>query len=152
LLALDVQGQDLLPVEDAGYGFDNVADVLTVSPALMERYVLAAAKVSRLAMGTPLSRPTAVSYMNSPLLWQEDRASEDLPFGSRGGLAVRHTFPVDGEYEINIRIPKAADYSQYVKELAGAEPLEVRLDYERVRLIQPTAKRTGQYEEIETTT
>jgi len=103
-------------------------------------------------MGTPLSRPTAVSYMNSPLLWQEDRVSEDLPLGSRGGLAVRHTFPVDGEYEINIRIPKAADYSQYVKELAGAEPLEVRLDYERVRLIQPTAKRTGQYEEIETTT
>jgi hypothetical protein len=149
LLALDVEGQDLLPVEDAGYGFDNVADVLSVSPSLMERYVLAAAKVSRLAMGSPLSRPTAVSYMNSPLLWQEDRVSDDLPFGSRGGIAVHHTFPVDGEYEFNIRIPKAADYSQYVKDLAGTEPLEVRLDYQRVRLIQPKAKTTGQYDEIE---
>ena len=149
LLAVDVDGQALLPVEDAGYGFDNVADVLTVSPALMERYMLAAAKVSRLAMGTKLPRPTAVSYMNSPLLWQEDRVSDDLPFGSRGGIAVQHTFPVDGEYEFNIRIPKAADYSQYVKELAGTEPLEVRLDYERVKLIPPTAKKTGQYGEVE---
>ncbi|HWW84112.1 MAG TPA: DUF1592 domain-containing protein [Vicinamibacterales bacterium] len=148
LLALDVDAQALLPVEDAGYGFDNVADVLTVSPALMERYVLASSKVSRLAMGTQLSRPMSVSYMNSPLLWQEDRVSEDLPFGSRGGISVRHTFPVDGEYEFNIRIPKAADYSQYVRELAGTEPLEVRLDYERVKVIQPTAKRTGEYQEM----
>ena len=83
----------------------------------MQRYMLAAAKVSRLAMGVRLSRPTAVAYMNSPLLWQEDRVSEDLPLGSRGGIAVRHTFPADGEYQINIRIPQNADYSRYVKEL-----------------------------------
>jgi hypothetical protein len=139
LLALEVEGSALLPVEDAGYGFDNVADVLSVSPTLMQRYMLAASKVSRLAMGAPLSRPTAVAYMNSPLLWQEDRVSPDLPFGSRGGIAVRHTFPVDGEYEINIRIPRKADYSRYLKELTGTEPLEVRLDYERVKLIQPTS-------------
>jgi Protein of unknown function (DUF1592)/Protein of unknown function (DUF1588)/Protein of unknown function (DUF1585)/Protein of unknown function (DUF1587)/Protein of unknown function (DUF1595) len=136
LLAVDVDGQALLPVEDAGYGFDNVADVLQVSPTLMERYVLAAAKVSRLAMGTPVTRPTAAAYMNSPFLWQEDRVSPDLPFGSRGGIAVRHTFPVDGEYQINIRIPQAADYSRFVKELKGTEPLDVRVDYERVKLIQ----------------
>jgi mono/diheme cytochrome c family protein len=137
LLAIDIDSAAMLPVEDAGYGFDNVADVLQVSPTLMERYVLAAAKVSRLAMGVKLTRPTAVAYMNSPLLWQEDRVSEDLPLGSRGGIAVRHNFPTDGEYEINIRIPRKADYSQYVKDLAGTEPLEVRVDYERVKLIQP---------------
>jgi cytochrome c5 len=152
LLALDVDGEALLPVEDAGYGFDNVADVLSVTPSLMERYMLAAAKVSRLAMGVPLSRPTAVAYMNSPLLWQEDRVSEDLPFGSRGGIAVRHTFPLDGEYEINIRIPRKADYSQYVKELAGTEPIEVRLDYTRIKVIQPNAsQKDDMYEEKETT-
>src|SRR5262245_42876615 len=152
LIGLDVDGQALLPIEDAGYGFDNVADVLSVSPSLMERYMLAAAKVSRLAMGAPLSRPTAVAYMNSPLLWQEDRVSEDLPLGSRGGIAVRHTFPVDGEYEFNIRIPRKADYSQYVKELTGTEPIEVRVDYERVKLIQPKASKSDDmYEEKEPT-
>src|SRR5262249_39553762 len=75
VLALDVDGRALLPADDAGYGFDNIADVLSLSPTLMERYMLAAAKVSRLALGTRLSRPTAVAYMNSPLLWQEDRVS-----------------------------------------------------------------------------
>jgi len=137
LLNLEVDGSAMLPVEDAGYGFDNVADVLTVSPALMERYILAAAKVSRLAMGVRVSRPTAVAYMNSPLLWQEDRISEDLPLGSRGGIAARHTFPADGEYEFEIRIPRKADYSQFVPDLVGTEPLEVRIDYERVKLIEP---------------
>ena len=137
LLHLDVDGGALLPVDDAGYGFDNNADVLSISPPLLQRYMLAAAKVSRLAMGAPISRPTAVVYMNSPLLWQEDRVSPDLPFGSRGGIAVRHTFPVAGEYEFNIRIPRRADPSQFLKELQGTEPIEVRIDHERVKLIEP---------------
>ena len=139
LLHLDVDGAALVPVDDAGYGFDNNADVLSMSPPLLQRYMLAAAKVSRLGMGAPLSRPTAVAYMNSALLWQEDRVSPDLPFGSRGGIAVRHTFPVDGEYEFNIRIPRGADASQFQKELLGTEPIEVRIDYQRVKLIQPKA-------------
>ncbi|MEQ1869359.1 MAG: DUF1592 domain-containing protein [Vicinamibacterales bacterium] len=144
LLGLEVDGTTLLPVEDAGYGFDNVADILTVSPSLMQRYILAAAKVSRLAMGVGLSKATAVSYMNSPLLWQEDRVNDDLPEGSRGGIAVRHTFPLDGEYEFNIRIPQNADYSQFVRELKGTEPVEVRLDYQRVKLIETEAKREAE--------
>lgn len=151
VLDLDVDGPALLPVEDAGYGFDNVADVLSLSPSLMQRYMLAASKVSRLAMGVPLSRPTAVAYMNSPLLWQEDRVSADLPVGSRGGIAVRHTFPLDGEYEFNIRIPQNADYSQFVKDLRGTEPLEVRMDHQQVKLIhpagsKPTAMEAEQYD------
>ena len=81
--------------------------------------MLAASKVSRLAMGTRMPRPTAVEYMNSPLLWQEDRISPDLPFGSRGGIAVRHTFPVDGEYEFHIRIPRKADFTRYQPVLRG---------------------------------
>ena len=152
LLHLDVDGAALLPVDDAGYGFDNNADVLSLSPPLLQRYMLAAAKVSRLGMGAPISSPTAVAYMNSPLLWQEDRVSPELSFGSRGGIAVRHTFPVDGEYEFNIRIPRRADPSQFLKELLGTEPIEVRIDYQRVKLIQPKASEDdgGEAEEEQT--
>jgi hypothetical protein len=138
LLDLEVDGASLLPVDDAGHGFDNNADVLSISPTLMERYMLAASKISRLAMGTPMSRPAPVVYMNSPYLWQEDRISPELPFGSRGGIAVKHTFPVDGEYESQIRIPRKADYTRFLTELPGEEPLEVRVDYERVKVIQPS--------------
>ena len=152
LLHLDVDGAALLPVDDAGYGFDNNADVLSLSPPLLQRYMLAAAKVSRLGMGAPILSPTAVAYMNSPLLWQEDRVSPELSFGSRGGIAVRHTFPVDGEYEFNIRIPRRADPSQFLKELLGTELIEVRIDYQRVKLIQPKASEDdgGEAEEEQT--
>lgn len=143
LFDLDVDAEALLPVDESGYGFDNNADVLSVSPTLLERYMLAASKVSRLAMGSPVASPTPVAYMNSPLLWQEDRVSPDLPFGSRGGIAARHTFPVDGEYEINIRISRKADPTRYVKELRGTEPLEVRVNHELVRVIQPTTSGGG---------
>ena len=93
LLALDVDAQALLPADDSGYGFDNIGDVLSVSPGLLERYLLAAAKISRQAVGDPTLRPTTAVYRTSPLLAQDGRASEDLPFGSRGGLAVRHPLP-----------------------------------------------------------
>ena len=109
LLALDVDGRALLPPDDAGYGFDNIGDVLSVSPGLMERYMLAAAKISRQALGDPTLRPTTVTYKASPLLLQEDRMSEDVPFGSRGGLAVRHHFPLDGEYVLKIDISRNLD-------------------------------------------
>ena len=93
LLGLAVDGRALLPADDSGYGFDNIGDVLTISPGLMARYMSAAAKISRLAVGDPTRRPGATMYKTSPLLLQEGRMSEDLPFGSRGGLAVRHFSP-----------------------------------------------------------
>ena len=107
LLSLDVDGRALLPPDDSGYGFDNIGDVLTVSQSLLERYMLAASKVAWLAIGNPATRLAATSYGSTDVL-QEDRSSEDLPFGSRGGLAVRHTFPLDGEYVIRPSLERAS--------------------------------------------
>src|SRR5579871_1090310 len=102
LLGVVVDAREMLPADDSGYGFDNIADVLSVSPGLLERYLLAASKIGRLAVGDPSIRPAITSYRVSPLAVQDDRMSEDLPFGSRGGIAVRHQFPVDGEYVIKV--------------------------------------------------
>ena len=123
LLALEVDGRALLPADESSYGFDNVGDVLSVSPGLLERYLLAAARISRQAVGDPTLRPTTAVHRTSPLLAQDDRASDDLPFGSRGGLAVRHHFPLDAEYAIRISLRGRA---------RAGHALEVRLDRARV--------------------
>ena len=102
LLHLEIDGRALLPADDLAYGFDNNADVLTVAPGLLERYMSAARRISRLAVGDPAIEADAVRYPLSSLLAQDDRMSEDLPFGSRGGAAVRHHFPLDGEYLFRI--------------------------------------------------
>ena len=123
LLALEVDGQALLPADESGYGFDNIGDVLTVSPGLLDRYLLAAAKISRQAVGDPTLRPTTALYRTSPLLAQDGRVSEDLPFGSRGGLAVRHHFPLDAEYVVRVALRGRS---------RAGHALEIRLDRERV--------------------
>ncbi len=123
ILALEVDAQTLLPADESGYGFDNIGDVLTVSPGLLERYLLAAAKISRQAVGDPTLRPTTALYRTSPLLAQDGRVSEDLPFGSRGGVAVRHHFPLDAEYVIRVALRGRA---------RAGHALEIRLDRERV--------------------
>ena len=123
LLALEVDGRTLLPADESGYGFDNIGDVLSVSPGLLERYLLAAAKISRQAVGDPTLLPATAIYRTSPLLAQDGRVSEDLPFGSRGGLAVEHHFPLDAAYEIRVALRGRA---------RTGHRLEVRLDRERV--------------------
>src|SRR6185503_5400724 len=92
LLGVDTSAIDItsvLPTDDAGYGFDNNADVLTVSPLLMEGYLSAARKVSRLAVGDPKAGVVSETYDVPRFLIQEDRMSENLPLGSRGGMAVK---------------------------------------------------------------
>jgi mono/diheme cytochrome c family protein len=109
LLAVDTDAIDLtsvLPTDDAGYGFDNIADVLTVSPLLIEGYLSAARKVSRVAVGDRKAGPTTETYDLPRFLIQNDRMGEDLSLGSRGGMAVRHHFPLDAEYTIRIRLQK----------------------------------------------
>lgn len=123
LLGLEVDGRALLPPDESGYGFDNIGDVLSLSPGLLERYLLAAAKISRQAVGDPTLRPTTAAYRTSPLLAQDGRISEDLPFGSRGGLAIRHHFPLDAEYLLKVSLRGRA---------RAPHQLEVRLDRERV--------------------
>ncbi len=106
LLAVEIDGASLLPSDDAGYGFDNIGDVLSVSPLLMERYLSAARKITRAAIGDSEARPYLKTYDVHRFLSQEDRMSEALPFGSRGGIAIRHFFPLDGEYLIKLRLKR----------------------------------------------
>ena len=103
LLALDIDTASLLPSDDSG-GFDNLGALLSVSPGLMERYLSAAGKISRLAVGDPTIKADIATYSVSPFVVQGERMNEDLPFGSRGGLAVKHNFPLDGEYKIKVRL------------------------------------------------
>jgi mono/diheme cytochrome c family protein len=139
LLGLEVEGRELLPADDSGYGFDNIGDVLSVSPGLLERYMLAAAKISRQALGDVTLRPTTATYKVSPLLLQTSRMSEDLPFGSRGGLAFRHHFPLDAEYVIKIDLSRNLDGGQ----IRGVHEMEVRLDRALVQRITVDASKGG---------
>lgn len=124
LLALDVDARQLLPADDQGFGFDNNADALGTSPGLMDRYLFAARRVARQAVGDPTMRPVVETFPVSRLLTQSDRMSEDAPFGSRGGLTLRHAFPLDADYVLRIRVQGAA--------LRSAEHIDVRLDGERI--------------------
>jgi mono/diheme cytochrome c family protein len=125
LLALEIDARALLPADDAGYGFDNNADMLAVSPGLLDRYMSAARKISRLAIGDVAMRPSVDTYAVSRYLLQDDRVSEELPFGTRGGLAVRHTFPLDGEYVVRIHVQR--------RRMPDPQELEVRVDGERIQ-------------------
>jgi mono/diheme cytochrome c family protein len=126
LLSLEIDGETLLPPDPSGYGFDNVGDVLSMSPALLERYVTAAGTISRVAIGDTGIPATTLSYTIPYTKWQDERASEDLPFGSRGGLAVRHYFPLDGEYLIKIVLQRA--YQNQIRGLNERNQIELRLD------------------------
>jgi len=131
LLAVEVDVAELLPADDVSYGFDNIAGVLKVSPTLLERYLTAADKVSRLAVGRPTAF-TNIDYFRVP----DDRSQEHrlpgLPFGTRGGTAIRYHFPVDGEYTIAAKL--ARDLNESVPLFAEPQHLEVGIDGERVAL------------------
>lgn len=127
LLNIDVDVEELLPADDIdAYGFDNMADVLTVSPALMERYLSAARKTARLAIGEEPLGPVSQIYEVPILLNQNDRMSDDLPFGSRGGVAMDHYFPVAGQYDLSLRLHR--NYVNYIRGMGSQHEIEVRLD------------------------
>jgi len=130
LLAVDVDVTGLLPSDDASHGFDNVT-VGDLSPTLLERYLTAAQKIVRLAMGRPGRSPGGDTINLPPDLTQEEHF-DDLPFGTRGGLAVRYTFPVDAEYEIQVRLQR--DRNEHVEGLSEPHEVELMLDGERLRL------------------
>jgi cytochrome c5 len=132
LLGLDVNVASLLPPDDVSYGFDNVAGVLKMSPTLMERYLAAAQKVSRLAIGTPPPAPVVDYYRLSDDL-RQDAHLEAQPLGTRGGTTIRHTFPLDGEYVIKPRL--ARDLNENVPVYLEPQTLEVSLDGERIELL-----------------
>ncbi len=147
LLALEIDGATLLPGDNSLQGFDNIAEVLTMSPGLLERYLLAAKRISRLALGDPTMRPETTVYRLPYLtLVQDVRMSEDLPFGSRGGTAVRHYFPLDGDYEIRLYLQRnALNVGYAVRGLDARNLLDLRLDGERLERfeVRPNLGETG---------
>ena len=131
LLGLNVDVSSLLPADDANFGFDNIADSLSVSPALMERYVSAAWKISGLAVGDPKTPPTTYTFRNRPDLSQ-DRHIEGLPLGTRGGILVKYDFPLDAQYRFKVRF-----WGNTVNTVRGLEipsQVEITLDGARVKL------------------
>ena len=132
LLGVEIDVVALLPADNSG-GFDNLGDLLSVSEVLMEKYLSAARQISQNAVGA-LDIPVDVQqYTIDPRLLQNQRMSEDLPFGSRGGLAVRHRFPLDGDYELSVRLLRTND-TGFVIGLDEPKYLDVRVDGERVKL------------------
>ena len=131
LLAIDVDVDSMLPADDASYGFDNIAGVLKVSPTLLERYLGAAQKISRMALGSKLPAPN-VDYVRIP----DDLSQEDqlpgLPIGTRGGTAIAYNAPVDGDYEIRVRL--ARDNFENVPLYFEPQQLEVSVDGSRIKV------------------
>jgi len=127
LFALDFDAKSLLPGDETADGsFDNFADVLSVSTAHLERYLSVARQVTRLATGLPPSSPSVQRFEIPLHVLQDDRQSEDLPLGSRGGIAIPYNFPVDGEYLIKVRLQR--QYQDYLKGMGWPQQLDVRLD------------------------
>ncbi len=131
LLALEVDPSALLPPDDESYGFDNNADVLGVSPVLLERYVSASRKVSRLAIGDPTQGAVAQTYRTRPDLSQDKRV-EGMPLGTRGGLLMHYNFPLDGKYTVKIVL--ARNTVDVIRGLEEAHQIEILVDGARVFL------------------
>jgi hypothetical protein len=131
LLAIEMPVVDLLPADESSGGFDNGAAALSVSPALMERYLSAARRISRLAVGDSAIDEAfgAATYTTPPSEWQDSRTDEDLPFGSRG-IVIHHWFPLDGEYVCRIRLRRTV--LGYVRGLGSRHELEIRIDGRRM--------------------
>ena len=113
LLGVEIDPKAMLPPDEQAFGFDNNADALSMQPALLDRYLAAAAKIARLAVGDPtipagFERYTALKDNSNETtwLWQNERLGEEFPLGSRGGIVARHYFPVDGEYVFKIRLDR----------------------------------------------
>ena len=127
LLALEIDASALLPSDESGHGFDNVT-VGDLSPTLLDRYIAAAQKISRLAVGSPGRSPGGDTFRIRADLTQEEHV-EGLPIGTRGGALIAYTFPQDGEYEVQLRL--ARDRNEHVEGLREPHEVEVLLDRER---------------------
>ncbi len=115
LLALDLDAATLLTPDDSSEGFDNIADALKVSPALLERYVSAAEKVSRVAVGDPSIGGAAATYRSEGGSQREH--SEGLPFGTHGGVLINHLFPLDGEYTFKVKASTGLPYDHRIQNI-----------------------------------
>jgi hypothetical protein len=135
LLGLEVRAETLLPPDDMSQGYDNMSDVLTVSPALLESYISAAGKISRLAIGDPDVNPTVETYVVPQAVSQMTHVP-GTPFGTRGGLAVTHNFPADGKYAFRLSFYYSSIGPIFGDNIpAEGEQIEIAIDGERVALL-----------------
>jgi hypothetical protein len=141
MLALEIDVSSLLPTDDSSFGFDNV-NVTNFSPTLMERYLAAAQKISRLAVGAPMLSPASHVELVAADLTQEDRF-EGLPFGTRGGITFFYNFPLNGNYKMQVRL--ARDRNENLEGLTEAHELEITLDGERIGLFEVKPERSERF-------
>ena len=132
LLDLEIDAAALLPPDDESSGFDNIADVLKVSPSLMERYLAASWNISRLAIGDRRIVPSTATYRARPDLSQ-DQHIDGLPLGTRGGMLVRHNFPLDGEYVIKVRLWR--NTFDLMRGMEDSHQIEISLDGARLQIV-----------------
>jgi hypothetical protein len=125
LLALDIQPGSKLPADDSGYGFDNIGDVLSLSPMLIERYMSASKLVSRLAVGDAGIKPDSNDFEGPRQRGSRARVSDDLPFDSAGGMSIPYEFPADGEYVFKIKGPGGKFYEHRLAVKAGTRTVGV---------------------------
>src|SRR5688500_12031019 len=133
LLALEVNAAEFLPADDEAYGFDNIADVLRASPSLLEQYLSASAKIAALAVGDP-ETPAVTAVYRAPSDLAQSAHIEGMPLGTRGGIKIRHNFPLDGEYEFDVFLLR--NIVGYMTGLEWAHELEIAVDGERIFLSQ----------------
>lgn len=142
LLALDVDVEALLPGDETADGsFDNNGHVLTITTSHLERYLSVAHQVTRLAIGLASAGPNVETFKIPLHAVQEDRQSEDLPFGSRGGIAVRYVFPSDGEYRIKIRLRR--QYQDYIMGMGWPQQVDLRVDGKLLKRFSVGGKAPG---------
>jgi mono/diheme cytochrome c family protein len=132
LLGLEIDPAQYIPPDDQSFGFDNIADILRTTPPLMQRYISASWNLSRLAVGNPSISPVASTYRASPDLSQDVRL-KDMPFGTRGGLKAMHNFPLDGEYEIKIRLWRVT--ADIIRGLEETHQIDLGIDGARVGFV-----------------
>ncbi len=134
LLNVDIDPATLLPPDDMSHGFDNMADVLTISPALMEGYIRAASRVASEAVGDRNVTAAMVTY-KIPRVISQNEHMEGTPMGTRGGHAVMHNFPADGEYNFRVTFYYSLDGPLYGRVQAKEQKVEFSVDGERVALM-----------------
>jgi hypothetical protein len=137
LIGVEVDPEVILPPDEQAFGFDTNADALAIEPSLLDRYVSAAARIAREAVGDPTIPPAFVRYgaiknnsNEQVYLWQKDRLGEDFPLGSRGGIAAKHYFPVDGEYVFKLRLQRT--FGSEIRGLNVPNQFEIRVDGKRI--------------------
>jgi hypothetical protein len=138
LLDLDIDVASLLPADDSSYGFDNIGDILSISPTLLEAYLEAARRISQEAVGSPSLPRDTFTYRVSPDLTQDYRL-DGLPFGTRGGMLVEHYFPLDGEYVVKAQLLRS--FIGGIMGLSEVHQLEFSLDGHRVRVFPVGGKK-----------